>query len=122
MSSTGNYIVRGTTFKKEKWWIVCDIKKGKEYHTHVKNRKSAEMIAVRAHQGAIPDHYPDWMIDSINRLWFGKNYKTRTDLNNDNLMVNDPKIRIKRGGKKKHGNKGYRNKGTYIRGNTQKVG
>jgi hypothetical protein len=111
MSSKGNYMVRGTQYKGEDWWIVVNTSKDKNFHTHVKNRKTAEMIAIRAHQGTIPSHYPSWMIDSINRLWFGKNYLDRDDLNNNNLMTNNPKVRfIKKKRKRVHGCKGYYNK------------
>jgi hypothetical protein len=109
MSSRGAYVVRGNYYKGEKWWIVADPKKGKEYHTHVRDRKAAEMIAIRAKQGTIPEHYPSWMVDSINRLWFGKDYLNSLDLNNTDLLTNNPTVRVKKGGKKKHGNKGYRN-------------
>jgi hypothetical protein len=88
--------MRGIYFNGERWWLVCNIRKGKEYHTHVPfdNRKAAQMIVVRADQGRIPESYPDWMVDSINRVWYGKEYKERKDLNNSNLKTNDKEVRF----------------------------
>lgn len=94
--------MRGIYFNGEKWWIICDTRKDKEYHTHVPfaKRKAAEMIVVRADQGIIPETYPRWMVNSINRLWYGKDYKDKKDLNNLELKTNDEEIRIPRKKKK----------------------
>lgn len=82
----------------EKEWLIYDSKKPKEYHTHLTfdKKTAAKMICIRASQGKIPESYPHWMIISINRLWYGKDFENRQDLNNENLLIKDEDIRIKR--------------------------
>jgi len=101
---SGSFALKVIYWKGEKWWLAhCIGKNKKHHHTHIPYDKesAARMIIVRANKGVIPKHYPNWMVDSINRLWFGKDYLDRKDLNNDNLFVSDPKIRYKK--ESKHG-------------------
>lgn len=81
-----------------KEWVVYDSKKSKDYHAHVKysNKNAAKMICIRAQGGVIPKDYPNWMVVAINRLWYGKNFESRQDLNLENLYVKDESVRIKR--------------------------
>lgn len=89
----------------ERWWLIKAIDKPKNFHTHVRYeyKQAAKMICVRADEGRIPDSYPHWMVESINRLWFGKGFELRHDLNNnaEELLTNDESVRIKRKRKKK---------------------
>lgn len=95
MVREGNFLIKIIYYNHIKSWLVKDITKGKEFHTHVRYKKAAEMIATRANKGVIPKHYPSWMVESINRLWFGKYYTDRIDLNNEDLYTNNPAIRVK---------------------------
>ena len=74
MFKKGNYIMKCIYWKGQKSWLLKDITKPKEFHTHVpfEKKNAAKMIIVRAYKGKIPEHYPHWMIVSINRLWYGK--------------------------------------------------
>jgi hypothetical protein len=110
MFRRGNYLSKCIYLHGEKQWLVMNTKKGRCYHTHVdySNRKAAQMICIRADEGIIPEDYPSWMVDSINRVWFGKDYTDRTDICNDNLYTNNLDVRFPKK-KKKHGNKGYVN-------------
>ncbi len=114
----GNYAYKMIYYKGEKWWLAYDVRRKKRNnHTHIpyNNENAARMVVVRADRGKIPEgRYPDWMIESINRLWYGKNFRSRTDLNNDNLLVRDPKVRIKRR-KKPRGCKNYYNTPKHFR-------
>ena len=58
------------------------------------------MILKMAEKGEITKHYPQWMIHSVNRLWFGKDYKLNSRLDNTNLLTNSPEVRIKSKSKK----------------------
>lgn len=109
MFKQGNYIMKVIYFHNEKEWLVYDCKKGKEYHTHIpyKLNRAARMIVIRASNGNIPNDYPMWMVESINRIWYGKDYADRMDLCNENLYTNNSEVRFPR--KKKKGNKGYVN-------------
>ena len=95
-------------YKNERYWLICDRFKAREYHTHVpfEKKNAAIMIMKCAEKGEIKKDYPDWMIESINRLWFGKNYKSNPRLDNRNLKTNDLNVRIK---KKIHRKDKYRN-------------
>ena len=77
----GNYKMTTIYWNGKKEFLICDIHKSKEFHTHVNHNKlkAARMIVIRAYEGVIPDNYPKWMIHSINRLWYGKNTE-RMDL------------------------------------------
>ena len=103
------YVRKCVYWNNERFWLLYDRYNKYEYHTHVpfEKKNAAIMILKIAEKGIITKDYPDWMIESINRLWFGKNYKNNNRLNNDNLMTNDPDIRIKKRVKKK--NKEYVN-------------
>lgn len=74
MFKKGNYIMKCIYWKGQKSWLLKDTTKPKEFHTHVpfEKKNAAKMIIVRAYKGKIPEHYPHWMIVSINRLWYGK--------------------------------------------------
>jgi hypothetical protein len=98
-------------YRGKKEWLIYDIQRDKSYHTHVAydQMKAGQMIVVRAKQGTIPEDYPHWMVDSVNRLWYGKDYLERKDLNNSNLLTNNKEVRsakkkkektVKRSGKK----------------------
>ena len=97
------YIMRPIIWHGERWWLIKANGKPKDYHTHVKYeyKNAAKMICVRAEQGIIPESYPAWMVHSINRLWFGKDFDKRGDLNNTDLLTNKEEVRIKRRTKKK---------------------
>ena len=103
------YVRKCVYWNNERFWLLYDRYNKYEYHTHVpfEKKNAAIMILKIAEKGIITKDYPDWMIESINRLWFGKNYKNNNRLNNDNRMTNDPDIRIKKRVKKK--NKEYVN-------------
>lgn len=94
----GNYLMKVVYYKGRKQWLIKNKKKGKDYHTHVayENENAARMICIRAYKGTIPKDYPRWMVLSINRLWFGKDFEKRKDICNDNLYTNDPNVRIKK--------------------------
>lgn len=89
-------------WKNERYWLLYDRYNKQEFHTHVPfNKKNAAiMILKMAEKGEITKHYPQWMIHSINRLWFGKDYKLNSRLDNTNLLTNSPEVRIKNKSKK----------------------
>lgn len=98
MFSIGSFFVSEYYYGNEKWFSVRHRKK-EDHHTHIPGKNgynSAKMIAVRAFKGVIPKHYPLWMVESINRLWFGKDFKDREDIDNTDLYTNDPEIRVKK--------------------------
>ena len=122
MFRSGNYVVSEYFYEGQKWFRV-EFHKNPERHTHIhleRGFKAAKMCAVRANQGRIPEHYPDWMIQSINRLWFGPDYDSRKDICTKNLLTNDPDIRVigrsikKERRKRKRLNKGYFDKHCFI--------
>ena len=90
-------------WKNERYWLLYDRYNKQEFHTHVPfNKKNAAiMILKMAEKGEITKHYPQWMIHSVNRLWFGKDYKLNSRLDNTNLLTNSPEVRIKSKSKKK---------------------
>lgn len=98
------YVRKCVYWNNERYWLLYDRYNKYEYHTHVpfEKKNAAIMIMKIAEKGVITKDYPQWMIESINRLWFGKNYKNDNRLNNDNLLTNDPEIRIKKKAKKKY--------------------
>lgn len=123
---SGDYAVRQTWHQNEKQWTVSYVgkrrtknRRGRHTHVSFEDYNAAKMMAVRADRGVIPSHYPNWMVNSINRLWFGEHYLERTDLDNTNLLTGDPEIRIKGYGKKKkvkkRGCKGYFNQPANVR-------
>ena len=103
MFARGNYRLDKVYFDGKPSWLAANTKYPIENHSHVdfKEGTAARMIVVRANKGAIPDHYPYWMVVAINRLWFGKNFLEDKNLNNDNLFTKDPVVRLKRRCKKK---------------------
>lgn len=103
------YVRKCVYWQGQRWWLISDRFNKREFHTHVpfEKKNAAIMIMKMAEKGEITKDYPDWMIESINRLWFGKDFRNDPKMNNDNLLVNDPEVRIKFK-KKKHHNK-YRN-------------
>lgn len=111
MFTKGDYLMKVIYRNGKKEWLLKNIKKPRNYHTHIEynNKKAAQMICIRAYEGRIPSNYPVWMVESINRLWFGKDFLDRKDLNNSDLYTNDPNIRLKRKKKRKHKQK-YVNK------------
>ena len=112
----GQYIVTVTMHRGRKLVTVANTKKGRHYHTHVRysSEKAAQTIARKAFNGRIPHKYPAWIVESINRLWFGQGFMERDDLDNSNLLTNDPKVRFKRRNKRR-GNKKYRNVPRHVR-------
>lgn len=101
----GNYIMKEMTYPNGvKYWLIFDVTKSKTHHTHVRhsNKKAAKMIMYRAFTGIIPEYYPHYMIVSINRLWYGKDFKENPRLNNENPLTNDPKLRTAKRSKDKH--------------------
>jgi hypothetical protein len=102
----------------EKQWLCVNISRDKSYHTHVQFnfKKAAQAIVICAYEGAIPPDYPYWMVESVNRIWFGKDFMERTDVCNENLHTNKPSIRFpKKNKKKKSYNNGYVNRTKVIR-------
>lgn len=96
MYKAGGYVV-STYFWDNMQWFRVEKKGSPKHHTHVpldKGFNAARMIAIRANKGAIPEHYPRWMVVAINRLWFGADFETREDMNNDDLMINNLHVRI----------------------------
>lgn len=75
MFKKGNYIMKCIYWNGKRSWLIKDCTKPRDYHTHVpfEKKNAAKMIVVRAFKGTIPEHYPHWMVVSINRLWYGKN-------------------------------------------------
>lgn len=125
MFKKGDYFLETTYFNGEESFIVKHIHK-RTRHTHIpmnRGYNAARMVLIRAVQGKIPDDYPEWMVTSINRLWFGENFMNRTDLCNENLRTNDPDVRFyrnlynlkkKKNQKKRRGNKQYYDRHTFI--------
>lgn len=86
----GNFKLKTIYWNNRKELIIINTIKPKEFHTHISfdRRKAAEMIVIRAYKGIIPDTYPNWMIKSINRLWYGKNTEKM------DLIYEEPKEQI----------------------------
>ena len=102
MFTKGNYVCKTIYYNGKKEWLLYDKTKPKKYHAHVRyeRSKAAIMIVIRASKGIIPSNYTDSMVYDVNRLWFGKDFLERKDLVNDDLLTNDPIIRIKYKNKK----------------------
>lgn len=93
----GPFVISKYYYKRQPWYRIQ--KKGKRsHHAHISHKeslKTVKMIAVRAKEGSIPRKkgYPDWMVISINRLWFGEDFAEREDLDNSDLFTADPRTR-----------------------------
>jgi hypothetical protein len=99
MFRAGQYFVNVAYSGGERNFCIKHGKGQYKRHTHIPMEcgfNTAKMCAVRASRGTIPPHYPEFMVVSINRLWFGEDFMDRNDIVNENLHTNDPCIRLKR--------------------------
>lgn len=94
MFKRGDYICKMVYWKGKKEWLIYNTRRNRSHHVHLpyEEGNAARMIVVRADEGRIPKHYPEWMVKNINRLWFGKDCESRVDLNNQNLLANDETV------------------------------